>query len=174
MWWADAAWERAGWDQADLLSVLIVSDSPRVPLTPLLPHATTPYFAETQHNHVMKTLRLALPVSPYLLVLRFARFLSPYLLLQCPHTLFLCTLSSVVTPRHLMLFYRLTVYMRRLLCNAVSFLDPGFWTLTALTLSLPDSDSVLSSCFWMLCVLCSFLCTSPPSTLSAIQSVTVM
>lgn len=61
------------------------------------PSMPPPSLAETQHNHVMKTLRLALSVSPYLLVLRFARFLSwPS---SVSHTLlFLCTPSSVVTP----------------------------------------------------------------------------
>lgn len=43
VWRADAAGQRAGRDQANLLSVLIVS-SPK----PLL------YLAETQHNHVTK------------------------------------------------------------------------------------------------------------------------
>lgn len=62
------------------------------------PSMPPPSLAETQHNHVMKTLRLALSVSPYLLVLRFARFLS-WPSSSVSHTLlFLRTLSSVITP----------------------------------------------------------------------------
>ena len=87
-------------------------------------HAAPSSLAETQHNHVTKTLRLALPVSPYLLVLRFARFLSPYLLLllllQCPT---LCCSSALWAlwslPDTWCCFTGLTVYMRHLLCNAI-------------------------------------------------------
>lgn len=73
VWRADAAGQRAGRDQANLLAVLIVSDGPLWP-SPLL------HLAETQHNHVTRKEKKRkhcdwhFSVSHYLLVLRFDRF----------------------------------------------------------------------------------------------------
>lgn len=72
MWRADAAWECAGWDQADLLSVLIVSYSPRVPPTP--PCHPLP---SLKHNTIMLrntaagTSSVALFISPQIRKISF-------------------------------------------------------------------------------------------------------
>lgn len=69
-------------------------------------HATHSLIMATQSHY--ETLRLAPPTSPYLLVLKFSRFLSPHihsdsstLLSFFPFQIFfLCTLSSVVIQPH--------------------------------------------------------------------------
>ena len=142
--------------------MLIVSDKPQgAPPDPSMPPAPP-----LKHNIILLrntaagTSSVALFISP-----EIRKISLLLLLLQCPTLLFLlCTLSSMVTPSYLMLFYRLSVYMLRLLCSALSFLLPGFQTATVFH-PLTQHRASVSGC--LLCYL-----SHPP--LLAIQSVTVM
>lgn len=137
-------------------------DPPRHPPPPLLKHNIIMLW-----NTAAGTSSIALFISPEIRKISF-----PLPSSSVSNTLlFLCTLSSVITPWHYMLFYRLTLYLLRLLCNALSFLLPGFpkpqqpphlWLCTELLLFLDALHPLL------------FPVYLSALHLSAIQSVTVI
>lgn len=89
-------------------------------------HATHSLIMATQSHY--ETLRLAPPASPYLLVLKFSRFLSPHIhsdssiLLSFFFPIFFLLHSQLCGHSASLLFYRLAVYMHRLLCCVPWFL----------------------------------------------------
>lgn len=139
MWRADAAWECAGWDQADLLPVLIVSDSPRVPPDPSMPPPPS-----LKHNIIMLrntaagTSSIALFISPQIRKISFLLTSSPltlccfsalWALWSLPDTWCCFCTCAVFSAVHfhfdLLVFepQQLTLFLPNWLCTEPPFLD---------------------------------------------------
>lgn len=85
MRWADAAWECAGWDQANLLSVLIVCEGAQDPSMPPPP--------PLKHSIIM----LQNTAACTFCIIIFMSHLQNSFFLQRPTLCFLCTLQSPLT-----------------------------------------------------------------------------
>lgn len=124
MRWADAAWECAGWDQANLLSVLIVCKGAQ---DPSMPH-TLPPPSETQHNHVTKHCSL------HFLYNHIYESLGSQnsFFLQRPTLYFLCTLQSPLSLHQT---------------------HSNFSCFISVVCHFPRHVTVQRSCFWMFLIL---------------------